>query len=136
MPLVLDSSVAACWAFDDEAHPTAAAALRRIQCEEAIVPSLWWFEIRNTLIINERRGRIRAADTSDFLRRLVRLTITIDRMPEETDVLDLARRHGLTVYDAAYLELARRASLPLATLDRSLTRAAKAERVTLVNSSM
>ena len=58
MPFVLDASVAACWAFDDEDHPVAAVALERIRADEAIAPSLWWFEVRNTLIVNERRGRL------------------------------------------------------------------------------
>ena len=132
MAFVLNSSVAACWAFDDEAHPTAAAALSRIYRGEALVPSLWWFEVRNTLIISERRGRIKQADTTDFLHRLVRLNITTDHIPDETDVLSLARKHRLTVYDAAYLELARRSGFPLATLNSSLTQAATVENVPLV----
>jgi hypothetical protein len=57
MPFVLDASVAACWAFEDEDHPTATLALGPIRSDQARVPSLWWFEVRNTLIINERRGR-------------------------------------------------------------------------------
>jgi hypothetical protein len=55
MPFVLDASIAACWAFDDEDHPVAALALERIRTDAARVPSLWWFELRNTLIVNERR---------------------------------------------------------------------------------
>lgn len=55
MPFVLDASIAACWAFDDEDHPIAALALDRIRTDQARVPSLWWFEVRNTLIVNERR---------------------------------------------------------------------------------
>jgi len=58
MPFVLDASIAACWAFDDEDHPVAAVTLDRIRTDEASVPSLWWFEVRNTLIVNERRGRL------------------------------------------------------------------------------
>jgi hypothetical protein len=54
MPFVLDASIAACWAFDDEDHPVAALALERIRTDEARVPSLWWFEVRNTLILSER----------------------------------------------------------------------------------
>ena len=54
IPFVLDASVAACWAFDDEDHPVAALARERIRTDEARVPSLWWFEVRNTLIVNER----------------------------------------------------------------------------------
>ena len=58
MPFVLDASIAACWAFEDEDHPVAAAALDRVRSDEARVPSLWWFEVRNTLMVNERRGRL------------------------------------------------------------------------------
>ena len=58
MSFVLDASVAACWAFEDEDHPTATLALERIRSDQARVPSLWWFEVRNTFIIHERRGRL------------------------------------------------------------------------------
>lgn len=132
MPFVLDASIAACWAFDDEDHPNAALALERIRTGEAHVPSLWWFEVRNTLIVNERRKRLTEHDTAAFLRELARLSIAVDRTPAEADVLALARRHRLTVYDAAYLELALRNSVPLATLDADLARAARAETVPLL----
>src|SRR4029077_5517895 len=120
MPFVLDASIAACWAFEDEDHPVAALALERIRADEARVPSLWWFEVRNTLIVNERRGRLTESDTAAFLRGLVRLRVTLDRSPKEGDVLALARHRSLTVYDAAYLELARREGAPLATLEAAL----------------
>jgi predicted nucleic acid-binding protein len=126
MPFVLDASITACWAFEDEDHPAAASALERIRTDEACVPSLWWFEVRNTLIVNERRKRLTENGTAAFLRGLSRLGVTIDRSPEETDVLALARRHRLSVYDASYLELALRRSLPLATLDEQLRRACQA----------
>jgi predicted nucleic acid-binding protein len=132
MPFVLDASIAACWAFDDEDHPVAALALERVRTDEARVPSLWWFEVRNTLIVNERRGRLTESDTGAFLRGLVRLRVTLDRSPKEGDVLALARHRGLTVYDAAYLELARREGAPLATLDAALATAARAELVPLL----
>jgi predicted nucleic acid-binding protein len=132
MPFVLDASVAACWAFEDEDHPVAALALERVRADEACVPSLWWFEVRNTLIVNERRGRLTESDTTAFLRALARLNIAVDRSPEEADVLMLARRRQLTVYDAAYLELARREGVPLATLDTALAAAARAERAPLL----
>jgi predicted nucleic acid-binding protein len=134
MPFVLDASIAACWAFDDEDHPVAALALERIRTDEARVPSLWWFEVRNTLIVNERRKRLTESDTADFLRGLARLGVTIDRSPEEAEVLALARRHRLTVYDAAYLELARRDGVPLATLDSDLAIATQAENTLLLGS--
>jgi predicted nucleic acid-binding protein len=132
MPFVLDASVAACWAFEDEDHPTATLALERIRSDQARVPSLWWFEVRNTLIINERRGRLAEADTAAFLRGLSRLGVTVDRLPEEAGVMTLARKHRLTVYDASYLELAQRETLPLATLDADLIRAAREENLSLI----
>ena len=133
MPFVLDASIAACWAFEDEDYPAAALALERIRTDEARVPSLWWFEVRNTLIVNERRGRLAEADTAAFLRGLSRLGVTVDRSPDESAVLTLARKHRLTVYDASYLELAQRETLPLATLDTDLARAARAETVPLLD---
>jgi predicted nucleic acid-binding protein len=132
MPFVLDASIAACWAFGDESRPRADLALDLIRKEEARVPSLWWFELRNILIVNERRRRISEADSSLFLRELSRLWVTIDRSFEEAGVMALARKHGLTVYDASYLELARRDSLPLATLDTDLIHAARAENISLL----
>ena len=125
MPFVLDASIAACWAFEDENHPAAALALERIRTDEALVPGIWWFEVRNTLVVNERRGRLSEADTAIFLRGLSRLGVTIDRTPEESAVLALARTHRLSVYDASYLELAQRERLPLATLDHDLRKAAR-----------
>jgi len=128
MPFVLDASIAGCWAFDDEDHPAAALALERVRVDSVLVPGLWWFEVRNVLIVNERRGRITEGDTAAFLHGLSRLGVAIDRSPDEAVVLTLARRHRLTVYDASYLELSLREALPLATLDRDLARAARAER--------
>jgi len=132
MPFVLDASIAACWAFDDEDHPTAAMALQRIRADEARVPAIWWFEVRNALIVQERHGRISAADTAAFLRLLTQLGVTVDRSPEEAGVLALARDRRLTVYDASYLELARRERCALATLDTDLAAAARVENVVLL----
>jgi predicted nucleic acid-binding protein len=125
MAFVLDASVSACWAFADEDHPVADAAFSSLQTKEAVVPALWWFEIRNILIVNERRGRIDERDTDFFLRALAQFRIRVDREPEEAGVLRMARAQGLSVYDAAYLELAFREKLPLATLDRRLGEAAR-----------
>ena len=127
MPFVLDRSIPACWALQDEEDPRAETAFARIKSDEAVVPNLWWFEIRNILIVNERRKRITESDTGVFLRDLAGLRVRVDREPEESVVLRLARRHGLSVYDASYLELALREAIPLATLDAQLTSAARAE---------
>jgi predicted nucleic acid-binding protein len=125
MAFVLDASVSACWAFADEDHPIADAAFSSLQTEEAVVPALWWFEVRNILVVNERRGRIHEQETDIFLRALGLFRIRIDREPEHAGVLRIARARGLSVYDAAYLELAHREGLPLATLDRRLGEAAR-----------
>jgi predicted nucleic acid-binding protein len=132
MPFVIDASITACWALADEDNAVASLAFERIRLDEARVPSLWWFEMRNVLVVNERRGRVSEADTAAFLRGLARLSVTVDRSPDEAAVLALARRHRLTVYDAAYLELAQPDGIPLATLDAALVNAAKAEQVLLL----
>ena len=132
MPFVLDASAAAAWCFPDEPTTAANRVLDRLKRDEAIVPSLWWFEIRNVLVVNERRGRLAAADTADFLQELARLPIRTDTDPGERLGLALARRHRLTFYDAAYLELGVRLDAPLATIDRALQTAAQAEGVALI----
>jgi predicted nucleic acid-binding protein len=133
MAFVLDASITACWAFQDEDHADADLALLRMRAEEAVVPCLWWFEVRNILVVNERRRRIGESDTASFLANLSRLRVRVDRLPDESAVLRLARTHRLSVYDAAYLELAQREGLALATLDADLRKAAADERVALVS---
>ena len=131
MSLIIDASVVIAWAFKEQ-HATAERALARIQAEDAIVPASWWYELRNVLVLGERQGRLTERATARFLRDISRLAITIDSSPAEAQVLTLARRHRLTVYDAAYLELAGREALPLATLDEELATAARAEQVALI----
>jgi predicted nucleic acid-binding protein len=97
-----------------------------------VAPALWWFEVRNALVQGERRGFFTERGTTRFLRDLSRLAITVDRAPSEPGILTLARRHRLTLYDAAYLELALRKAWPLATLDEALASAARGESVSLV----
>ncbi len=99
--------------------------------EKAVVPAHWWFELCNVLLVGERRNRIDARQIQRFLRLLRDLDIEVDRAPEEASTFDLARRHGLTFYDAAYLDLAFRHGA-IATLDTALIKAAEAEGLTLV----
>jgi predicted nucleic acid-binding protein len=132
MGLVLDSSIVGCWCFPDEASPIADAAFDQLGTDQAVVPVLWWFEVRNVLVVNERRGRIDPPASAAFLADLEKLPIHYDREVEGATVLALARAHRLTVYDAAYLELAGRIGAPLATLDRQLARAARAAGVPLL----
>jgi predicted nucleic acid-binding protein len=132
MPFVVDASVAICWFMPDERHRVADAAYRRITDDPAVTPVRWWYELRNVLIVNERRGRLDGAKSARVLRLLRGLPVTIDADVEEEALMQLARRHRLTVYDAAYLELALRKGHPLATLDAALSIAARAERVPLI----
>ncbi len=132
MVFVLDASVVASWAFADEVEPVALAAYERLRTEEASAPAHWWFEVRNALIVNERRGRIRETETKTVLMGLAILSVTIDRTPDESGIFHFARKHRLTFYDAAYLELASRLNAPLATLDKKLAAAAVAEKLSLL----
>ena len=132
MTFVIDASAMMPWVFDDEDDPVSAEAARRAANEDMAVPALWWFELRNALIVGERRRRITPDDTQLFIRRLSGLAVAIDRAPDENLLFGLARQHRLTAYDAAYLELAKRTSASLATLDGALARAAQNEGVSLV----
>jgi predicted nucleic acid-binding protein len=135
VPFVLDASAAAAWAFSDEDSPDAKAAFERIQKDQAIVPTLWWFEVRNALVISERRNRISESLSGAFLRQLARLSVSVDASPEESAILTLARAHSLSFYDAAYVELAIRLHAPLATLDGAMAKAAATEHVVLVRAA-
>lgn len=132
MPFVVDASVAACWLLPDEGHAAAAAAYARFPADTACVPGLWWFEMRNIFLSNERRGRIDSGMTGRALGLLGRLPIRVDHQADDAALMALARRHRLTAYDAAYLELAVREGLPLATLDEALAGAARAEGVAVI----
>jgi predicted nucleic acid-binding protein len=135
MSFVIDASVVIAWAFKEE-HASAELSFARIQTEEAIVPALWWYELRNVLVLGERQGRLTERETARFLRDLSRFAITMDSLHNEIQIMTLARRHRLTVYDAAYLELAQREAVPLATLDEELAAAARAEKVALIGADI
>jgi predicted nucleic acid-binding protein len=126
--LVLDASVALSWCFKNEATATADRVLERLVTEAASVPAIWHLEIANVLALSERRGRITPANSSEFIALLETLDVVID---EETPsralglVFDLARAERLTGYDAAYLELAMRLGIPLASKDADLCDAAE-----------
>lgn len=124
MRFVLDASVTINWAMRDESNPVADRALSELRAGAAVVPGIWWYEVRNILVVNEQRERITPADSNRFLVDLQQLEIAIDNDPDSSAVLDLSRRLGRTIYDAAYLALALREHLPLATLDKNLEAAA------------
>jgi predicted nucleic acid-binding protein len=132
MRFVLDVSIAITWAMRDEDHPAVDLAFRELQCGSAIVPGIFWYEIRNILVLNERRDRITPDDSLRFLRDLELFSIHVDFPQDGMYLMDLSRRHKLSVYDAAYLALAMRESLPLATLDNALKSAALAVGVSLL----
>ena len=129
--LVVDASVVISWLFDDEGDPRADMALERLKEEGAVVPNLWYLETRNALLAAERRGRLSAEAVDERLDSLKGLPIRTDQGPDLQSALNLARSHGLSFYDALYLELAKRESSELATLDGALGRAAAAEGVPL-----
>ncbi len=131
MALVPDVSAILSQAMDDEDATFAEAVIGAIANDEAVVPTLFWYEIRNALLMSERRKRISVARSTAFLSDLALLPFTVDDLPREASVLDLARRRSLTVYHASYLELAQRKDIPLATLDHALAKAARREGVTL-----
>jgi predicted nucleic acid-binding protein len=132
VPFVLDASVAASWHFEDERSADADAALHALNGDTAIVPIQWWFEIRNVALHGERRGRATPEQTLGFFVKLTELPIELGAMPDDTMVIAAARKHGLTFYDAAYLELAQREKIALATLDDELAAAARAEGIPIV----
>lgn len=133
MPFVVDALVTAAWILPDEVHPLADKCQRMLATDHVLVPAVWWFEVRNLLIMSERRGRLDQNTTSKVLGILASYPITQDREPNETVLMDLARNHGLTAYDASYLELAIRLNAPLATLDQQLARAATSENVAVLS---
>ncbi len=132
MPIVIDCSVLLAWSLAEEEEDAATEAIRRIVETGAVVPQIWWYELRNALLMNERRGRIAPQQMANMLADIMALGIEVDGEHDETGMLALARRHSLTVYDAAYLEVAFRRSLPLATFDRQLAGAAAAEGVAVI----
>ena len=128
---VLDSSVTMAWVLRDEQSAQADAALEQVAEIGGIAPALWWVEVRNVLVIAERRGRLTQEDTAAAVQAIDALCIHLDHAPDNASLLQLARTHGLSAYDALYLELAIRQQRPLATLDRKLSAAAQAEGIAL-----
>jgi predicted nucleic acid-binding protein len=122
---VLDSSLAAAWCFPDERTDYTNLVLGSLAAPiEALAPRLWAYEIRNSLLMGMRRKRITKIEAEEFLDSLQRLPIRFTDPVSYDGVFQLADRHGLTVYDAAYLDVALREGLPLASLDGALVRAA------------
>lgn len=132
MPLVIDSSVAVSWMIADEESEAGRRALALAYAEGIIGPRVLWYEFRNSLIVNERRGRLLPAETERAISVFAALEPIFLDDHDEAALLRLSRRHALTAYDAAYLELATRLGQSLATFDHRLAAAARAEGVELV----
>ena len=136
MTFVLDNSVAMRWCFESAVHPYANSVLRRLAGgDNAIVPVLWFYEASAVLAREQNRGTLAAPKADLFIAELKSLKITADEESAArvfTDVHRLALTYRLTSYDAAYLELALRLDLPLATLDDELIRAGTAAGIAII----
>ena len=126
--VVIDSSIALTWCFEDEASPETDRLFERVRDDGAVVPGLWHLELSNVLLQAEKRGRLSSSDIAIRLDLIAELPISVDQETTARawrEILTLARAERLTTYDATYLELALRRSLPLATRDEALRTAAK-----------
>lgn len=134
MSFVLDASVAVAWCFADEGGDYPVRVLEALEQTHAVVASHWTLEVSNALLAAERRRRLGGREATGAARLLLALPVAIDPVERSralTATYRLARSRNLSSYDAAYLELAIRLALPLATLDKELRRAAKSEGVEL-----
>lgn len=125
---VLDCSITMAWCFEDEVTDYTDAILQRLTSATAIVPNIWPLEVANVLLLSKKHKRISEIQASNFIEALSGLPIVIDPSTSNRalhNISVLAEEVGLTIYDAAYLELAMREKIPLLTLDKSLINAAK-----------
>jgi predicted nucleic acid-binding protein len=127
---VLDASVTLCWCFENQVTRYTEAVFEMLAGgDEASVPFIWPLEVANVLVISERRRTLTVAQVAGFLEELSAWPIQVDTLGVDRtfqQILSTAREHTLSAYDAAYLELAIREGLPLATLDSGLRKAANA----------
>ena len=126
MAFVLDSSVALAWLLPDEGTAATDALADRLEHEPAVVPAVWPLEIGNALLISHRRGRLTEKEVDRLLGLVGELPVEIETAGLDERISALiafARKFQLTAYDAAYLEIAKRRALPLATLDARLREA-------------
>jgi predicted nucleic acid-binding protein len=133
--LVIDPSVALAWLLTDETNAQAAAVRQEIETgANAWIPAHWWLEVGNGLLMAERRGRITAEGVAQALALVDALPLEEDKETAEqvsVKTISLARKHDLTIYDAAYLELAQRRGATLASFDAQLLKAAAKEGVSV-----
>ncbi|HWY81051.1 MAG TPA: type II toxin-antitoxin system VapC family toxin [Roseiarcus sp.] len=124
---MIDASILAAWFLDEKSDPRIEIAFDTVARVETLAPNLFYYEIRNALLVSEQRNRITEVMSAAFLRDLGLLPIRLEPAGDDAILMTLARKWKRTVYEAAYLELAKREALPLATLDRDLEKAAIAE---------
>lgn len=125
---VVDTSIVMSWCFEDEENSYAEDVLESLEFAQALVPAIWPLEVGNVLLVAERKKRLSQAAVVRFLALLDGLPITVEQETRERmlkEIVSLAREHGLSTYDASYLDLAMRLDFPLATQDTSLAKAAK-----------
>jgi predicted nucleic acid-binding protein len=136
--LVVDASITMAWCFEDEATQATEEVLDHVVEGSAFAPSIWRFEVGNALQMAIRRRRITEIFRDDVLAKLLAIPITVDPETDAhawTTALRLSERFGLTLYDAAYVELAQRLGLPLASLDQEMRAAASAIDIELLGAA-
>ena len=136
MAFIIDASITLSWCFEDERTPeTDALFVQLANGATAVVPNIWPFEVTNVMTLALKKGRINQSTSDEFLKFLKNANITIEKFNMDSvfgAILSTALKFGLTSYDAAYIELASRLNLPLATLDKPMRKAALAAGVTLL----
>lgn len=132
MTFVVDASMAASWMLPDESSEATDAVLLRLDNEAAVAPSLFWFEMRQLFLTAERRTRFRPGEAAAAMQNLRRLPVEDGGRGVDAAIFQLCFAHGLTAYDASYLALALSGGFRLATIDKKLAAAAKAENVVVL----
>ena len=129
---VLDASVASALLLDENEGAQAEPVLALMQSGKALVPLLWHLEVRNSLLSASRRGRLSGTELAERLEDLQDLPLGTDSDLDLDAAFRLAETHSLSIYDAVYLELAKRHAIPIATFDKALSQAAVQENISLV----
>ena len=135
LPIVIDTSLTMAWCYDDEKTERSEALRERVGRSGAVVPAQWPIEVQNSLRVGERRGRVSPAEVQTFIAVIRAAPVEVDVRSLSTfgDLLLLSRQHSVSPYDAAYIELALRRGLALATRDANMARGARALGVMLLD---
>ncbi len=132
MEIIVAASVAAAWFLPDEHNDAADQVMAGLQGSPARAPSLFWFEVRSLFVMAEKRGRLKPGEAALSMTQLRSLPILAAGSGSDWQVIALSHRHGLSGYDASYLAVAIQEQLPLATLDKKLSTAGRAESVVVL----